>query len=49
MVNDLIGIAEVGHKTKLLNAFINVKTADKDLQFGALKCKTMTVSKRKLY
>ena len=49
MVDDLIGIAEAGHKTKLLNAFINVKTADKDLQFGAEKCKTMTVSKRKPY
>ena len=47
MVDDLIGIAEAGYKTHLLNVFINVKTADKDLQFGAEKCKTMTVSKKK--
>ena len=49
MVDDIIGVAEAGFKTQLLNAFINVKTADKDLQFGADKCKTMTVSKRKPY
>ena len=47
MVDDLIGIAEAGYKTHLLNVFINVKTADKDFQFGAEKCKTMTVSKKK--
>ena len=47
MVDDIIGVAEAGFKTQLLNAFINVKTADKDLQFGPEKCKTITVSKRK--
>ena len=47
MVDDIIGVAEAGFKTQLLNAFINVKTADKDLQFGPEKCKTMTVFKRK--
>ena len=36
MVDDLIGIAEAGYKTHLLNAFINIKTADKDIQFGAV-------------
>ena len=49
MVDDIIGVAEAGYKTEQLNAFINVKTADKDLQFGTNKCKAMIVSKRKPY
>ena len=46
--DDLIGVAEVEHKTKQLNSFVNVKTADKNLQFGPEKCKTMMVSKKKI-
>ena len=37
--DDLIGVSEIGFKSIQLNAFINVKSADKDLQFGAQKCK----------
>ena len=33
-VDDLIGIAEAGYKSDQLNAFVNAKTADKDLQFS---------------
>ena len=47
-VDDLIGVAEAGYKSKQLNSFVNVKTADKDLQFGPEKCKTMIVSKKKI-
>ena len=43
---DLLGVAEAGFKTEQLNAVVNVKTADKDLEFGPEKCKTMTVSKK---
>ena len=39
--DDLIGVAEAGVKTHQLNAFVNAKTANKDLQFGADKCKYM--------
>ena len=46
-VGDLIGVAEAGHKTKQLNSFVNVKTADKNLQFGPEKCKAMIVSTTK--
>ena len=46
-VDDLIGVAEAGVKTHQLNAFVNSKTANKDLQFGADKCKYMIVSKKK--
>ena len=46
-VDDLIGVAEAGYKSNQLNAYVNVKTADKDLQFGSDKCKVMIVSKMK--
>ena len=43
-VDYLLGVADVGFKTEQLNAFVNVKTADKDLQFWS----DMNVSKVKL-
>ena len=46
-VDDLMGVAESGVKSEQLNTFVNVKTSDKDLQFGADKCTFMTVSKMK--
>ena len=45
MVDDLIGITEAGFNAKQMNVFINVKTAEKTLQFGPNKCKTMFVGK----
>ena len=45
MVDDLVGISEAGYKAQELNAYINVKTADKKLQFGPDKCKVMLVGK----
>ena len=44
-VDDLIGVAEAGYKSSQLNSYVNVKTADKDLQFGTDKCKVMLISK----
>ena len=41
MVDDLIGITEAGYQAKQMN--INIKTAEKTLQFGPTKCKTMFV------
>ena len=46
-VDDLPGVAEAGFKSEQLNSFVNVKTADKDLQFGSEKCSFMFVSKMK--
>ena len=37
--------AEAGFKAEQMNVFINVKTAEKTLQFGPNKCKTMLVGK----
>ena len=45
LVDDIVGITEAGHKAQQLNSFINVKTAEKMLQFGHKKCKSMLVGK----
>ena len=46
-VDDLLGVSVVGYKAEQLNGFVNVKTADKDLQFGSDKCNDMIISKVK--
>ena len=45
MVDDIAGISEAGYKAQQLNAVINTKTAEKGLQFGVSKCKTMLIGK----
>ena len=45
LVDDTIGVTEVGYKAQMMNAFMNVKTAEKCLQFGVKKCKSMLVGK----
>ena len=45
LVDDIIGVTEAGIKAQQMNAFINVKTAEKTLQFGPTKCKSMLVGK----
>ena len=45
LVDDIVGITEVGHKAQQLNSLINLKTAEKSLQFGVNKCKAMIVGK----
>ena len=45
LVDDIIGVAEAGIDATKLNAFINIKTAEKTLQFGPTKCKSMLVGK----
>ena len=46
LVDDTVCIAEAGYKSHMMNAFFNVRTAEKTLQFWAKKCKTMIVGKR---
>ena len=43
MVDDLLCISECGHKTAMVNAYINHKTSSKKLKFGAQKCKKLHV------
>ena len=45
LVDDIIGVTEAGLSAHKLNAFINVKTAEKTLQFGSKKCKSMLIGK----
>ena len=45
LVDDIIGVTEVGVKAQMLNAFMNIKTAEKTLQFGPTKCKSMLIGK----
>jgi hypothetical protein len=45
MVDDLICVSECGHKTAMMNSYINFKTNSKKLQFGVKKCKKMHVGK----
>ena len=45
LVDDTVGITEAGFKASQLNSIINVKTAEKTLQFGPAKCQYMIVGK----
>ena len=45
LVDDTIGITEAGYKAQMLNAFMNIKTAEKGVQFGIKKCKSMLIGK----
>ena len=45
LVDDMIGITEAGYKATQMNCLINIKTAEKRLQFGPSKCKTMLIGK----
>ena len=46
LVDDMIGVTTAGYKTQQLDALLNVKTAEKRLQFGVSKCKSMLISKK---
>ena len=45
LVDDIICITEAGYKAQEVNGFINIKTAEKNLQFGNAKCKSLLVGK----
>jgi hypothetical protein len=47
LVDDIIGVTEAGFQAQMMNSFINVKTAEKGLQFGVKKCTTMLIGKNK--
>ena len=46
LVDDTIGVTEAGYKAQMMNAFLNIKTAEKRLKFGEKKCKSMLVGKK---
>ena len=45
MVDDTVIVTETGHKTQQINAYFNVKVAEKKLQFSELKCHTILIHK----
>ena len=45
LVDDMVGITELGYKAQQMNAIINTKSAEKRLQFGVQKCKTMIIGR----
>ena len=45
LVDDMIGVTTAGFRAQQINAVINIKTAEKRLQFGVSKCKSMLVGK----
>ena len=45
LVDYTVAITEVGYKAQMMNAFFNIKTAEKGLQFGIKKCKSMLIGK----
>ena len=47
LVDDMIGVSEAGFKAQIMNTILNLKSAEKGLQFGTSKCKMMIVGKNK--
>ena len=47
LVDDMVGITSAGFTAQQMNAAINVKTAEKRLQFGVSKCKSMVIGNDK--
>ena len=45
LVDDTIGVTEAGFRAQQMNVLMNVRTAEKSLQFGASKCKSMLIGK----
>ena len=43
MVDDMIGVTDAGYKAQQMNVLINTNTAEKGLQFGVTKCKSIVV------
>ena len=46
LVDDLVGVTYAGHRAQQMNVAINVKSAEKRLQFGESKCKSIIIGKR---
>ena len=44
-IDDILGVAEAGYKSQELNAYINIQSALKKLQFNGEKCKTIIIGK----
>ena len=45
-IDDLTGVSESGIKAIQLDAFVNIKTAEKKFQFRPEKCHTISVARK---
>ena len=45
IIDDIVRVTEAVINTQKMNSFINLKTAEKSLRFGASKCKSMVIRK----
>ena len=45
MVDDMIAVTYAGYRAQQMNVVMNVKSAEKRLQFGVSKCKSMLIGK----
>ena len=43
LVDDVLGVTQAGFEAQQMNVILNVKSAEKGLQFGVKKCKSMLV------
>ena len=46
IIDDIICVTEPGVMAAIMNSFMNIKSADKFLQFGQKKCKYMMINKK---
>ena len=46
IIDDIICVTEPGVMAAMMNSFMNIKSADKFLQFGQKKCKYMMINKK---
>ena len=46
LVDDIVGVSEAGHKAQMMNIILNTKSAEKGLQFGTQKCKSMIIGRK---
>ena len=45
LVDDIIAVSEAGHKAQMINTILNLKSAEKGVQFGVNKCKVMIIGR----
>ena len=46
LVDDMVGVTEAGHQAQVMNTILNIKSAEKGLQFGTNKCKYMKIGRK---
>ena len=45
LVDDIIAVSEASHRAQMINTILNLKSAEKGVQFGVNKCKVMIIGR----